>query len=333
MGHTGDTYERYYTPDHIARDFQAIYFGSPPEEDLIRSVARMGLTRDRRAPTELSPEQKAQIRKDPVLAALRQDRERYKRQLYHDGFRPLITAKGTQLYEKYEQKQREISSAYQRLQRVRLDEAIRTFYDCVDTEEITRQLSGKPATEILTLPAVEFELQERATIADMLPKPIKHNAERAKLINTLAGLCYKQETRSPRGLNRKTSDFVVTQYEKSLSRKRTKAIGCSTESPSSEQHMDTPAEGERPEIQSHLLYPMLMPYPVCLICIGSEEFPYEWRLRPRLRKDVLKKHLETHFRDPRYQKRFQCRHPHCTDLLEGMMHFKRHALDVHGVYH
>ncbi|KAF2647143.1 hypothetical protein K491DRAFT_723683 [Lophiostoma macrostomum CBS 122681] len=74
MGHTGDTYERYYTPNHIARDFQAIYFGSPSEEELIRSVARMGLARDRRAPTELSAEQQAQIRNDPMLAALRQPR-------------------------------------------------------------------------------------------------------------------------------------------------------------------------------------------------------------------------------------------------------------------
>ncbi|KAF2844130.1 hypothetical protein T440DRAFT_436829, partial [Plenodomus tracheiphilus IPT5] len=58
MGHLGSTYEKYYTPTHIARDFQSIYFGSPSEALLIESVARMGLSRDRRAPTELDNEQK-----------------------------------------------------------------------------------------------------------------------------------------------------------------------------------------------------------------------------------------------------------------------------------
>jgi hypothetical protein len=53
MGHLGSTYEKYYTPTHITRDFQSIYFGSPSEDLLIESVARMGLSQDRRAPTEL----------------------------------------------------------------------------------------------------------------------------------------------------------------------------------------------------------------------------------------------------------------------------------------
>jgi hypothetical protein len=46
MGYLGSTYEKYYTPTYIARDFQSIYFGSPLEDLLIESVARIGLTRD-----------------------------------------------------------------------------------------------------------------------------------------------------------------------------------------------------------------------------------------------------------------------------------------------
>jgi molecular chaperone GrpE (heat shock protein) len=149
MGHLGSAYEKYYTPTHIARDFQAIYFGAPSEEELIRSVASMGLSRDRRAPTELDDDQQKQVRNDPVLVALREKREKYKKMLKNEGFYPLTAGKGTRLYNKYERKKRELASTYQQLHRIRLNEVIREFHDSIDTIEITRQLSGKPATEVL----------------------------------------------------------------------------------------------------------------------------------------------------------------------------------------
>jgi hypothetical protein len=101
MGHSGDTYERYYTPTHIARDFQSIYFGTPLEEELIRSVASMGLSRDQRAPTELNDDQQQEARNNPVLVALRQKMETYKQKLYDHGFRPVSKGKGTRLHERY----------------------------------------------------------------------------------------------------------------------------------------------------------------------------------------------------------------------------------------
>ncbi|KAF1976801.1 hypothetical protein BU23DRAFT_12632 [Bimuria novae-zelandiae CBS 107.79] len=140
MGHLGSTYEKYYTPTHIARDFQAIYFGTPSEEELIRSVASMGLSRDRRAPTELDDDQQKQVRNDPVLVALREKREKYKKMLKDEGFYPLTAGKGARLYNKYERKKRELASTYQQLHRIRLNEVIREFHDSIDTIEITRQL-------------------------------------------------------------------------------------------------------------------------------------------------------------------------------------------------
>jgi hypothetical protein len=86
MGHLGSTYKKYYMPTHIACNFQAINFGSPSEDLLIQSVARMGLSRDRRAPTELGNKQQKKLRNNPVLAALRKDQETYKRQLHDQGF-------------------------------------------------------------------------------------------------------------------------------------------------------------------------------------------------------------------------------------------------------
>ena len=80
-------------------------------------------------------------------------------------------------------------------------------------------------------------------------------------------------------------------------------------------------------------YPIMLSHLVCLICIGNDEFTYEKWMRPMPRKDVLKKHVATHFRLPEYQRGFECRHLKCSTQLEGIMHFKRHAYDVHGVFH
>ncbi|KAH8702673.1 hypothetical protein GQ44DRAFT_631526 [Phaeosphaeriaceae sp. PMI808] len=143
MGHLGSTYEKYYTPTHIARDFQSIYFGSPSEDLLIQSVARMGLSLDRRAPTELDDRQLDEVRNDTALVTLRKRRERYNERLYEQGYYPLAAAEGTDLYKKYEETKRKIGSTYQKLHRERLDAAIREFHDSIDTIEIAKQLSRR----------------------------------------------------------------------------------------------------------------------------------------------------------------------------------------------
>ena len=112
MGHLRSTYEKYYTPTHIARDFQSIYFGSPSEDLLIESVARMGLSRDRRAPTELDDEQLERLQNDPALTILHKQREVYKEQLYNQGFYPLSKGEGTDLYQRYEDTKRKLGSTY-----------------------------------------------------------------------------------------------------------------------------------------------------------------------------------------------------------------------------
>ena len=86
-------------------------------------------------------------------------------------------------------------------------------------------------------------------------------------------------------------------------------------------------------VQYPCSYPMMLSHPVCLICISNDEFTYETRMRPIPRKDILKKHVAAHFRLPEYQRGFECRHLKCSTQLEGIVHFKRHAYDVHGVSH
>ncbi|KAF2845010.1 hypothetical protein T440DRAFT_502719 [Plenodomus tracheiphilus IPT5] len=265
MGHLGSTYEKYYTPTHIARDFQSIYFGSPSEALLIESVARMGLSRDRRAPTELDDEQQEKLRKDPALIILRNERQVYKNQLYDRKFYPLVEGEGTDLYKKYEDTKRKIGSTYQ------------TF-----------------------------------TIAGMLFKPIQGDNSRA--------------------LKRKRVDSVL--YEPTGSnysnKRKTGAEGIERSSPDQDGEI---ARDERDAPHREDFYPVQLPHPVCLICIGNVDFAYDRRMQRIPRKDVLTKHVKKRFRLPELQSGFTCRHPSCSDKLFGEMHFMRHALDVHAVSH
>jgi hypothetical protein len=93
-----------------------------------------------------------------------------------------------------------MNSTYQRLYREQLESAVREFHELIDTIKIARQLSRMAADKVLTLPAVEFELQERGTVASMLFKPIQDGKARVKFVQTLATLSHKQETWQPQVL-------------------------------------------------------------------------------------------------------------------------------------
>ena len=161
MGHRhGSTYERYYMPDLIERDFQSIYFGTPSQDLLIQSVARMGISRDRRAPTELTEDQKLEIRNNLELVQLRKDRKRYKDEIYRQKYDSMEAAKGTDLYDRYKCVEHKISSMSNKLRRKRLDQAFQDFHDSVDIIEVNKQLYGITATGILTRPAIQYELCE-----------------------------------------------------------------------------------------------------------------------------------------------------------------------------
>ncbi|KAI9861117.1 MAG: hypothetical protein M1813_005546 [Trichoglossum hirsutum] len=54
-------------PDLIERDFQFIYFGTSSQDLLIQSVVRMGLSRNRQILTELSKDQKLEVKNDLEL--------------------------------------------------------------------------------------------------------------------------------------------------------------------------------------------------------------------------------------------------------------------------
>ncbi|RYN70824.1 hypothetical protein AA0117_g10090 [Alternaria alternata] len=318
IGNTATTYEKHYTPLHIARDFQSIYFGSPAEDRLISSVGQMGLTRDRRAPTRLNEAQMKALREDPKFKTLCKKRDYYRSKLHGEGYRPISQARGTRLYGEYDRYKREVNNRLQKLVRDGIESARCDFYESIDSKEVKMQLDGTAAAEVPTLQTVEYELCERAAIASMLPKPFQDDSDRIEFIEKLAELCRKQEKRQTKTSNRKrTTGFNVDGgNDAQLSNKRIRG-------------MAEVAEKDLPVSK----LPLKLSYPMCLICIGNEAFADEVRMKPRPRKDVLNKHVDYHFSHPEFETPFQCFHPDCFRELVDKGHFKRHAYDVHNVLH
>lgn len=287
----------------------------------------MGLSRDRRAPTELNDAQRKEVWNDPLLQDLRNKRDLYKKHLRDAGYYPAAEGKGTEDYENYEAAKSKIASVSQRLQKQRLETAIREFHESIDTVEIAKQLSGQAAEDVLTLPATEFELEERASVASMLFKPVQNDGMRAKFVRLLIQLCRRQETRRPKSSKRKKTEWVVCAGE--TLNKRNKQFSVAEKGLQEFEPHQRNATGK---IQSLQDFPIALRYPICLICIGNKEFTHERRLK-LWRKDSLKRHIEVHFKESEYQAEFECRHPSCSEKLNGIGHFMRHALDVHGVCH
>jgi hypothetical protein len=138
---------------------------------------------------------------------------------------------------------------------------------------------------------VEFELREQATTAGMLFTPFRNDKGRVKFVENLARLCHRQETARPKRSKRKKMDFIIFKSEKTSHVRKRKYIGLkSTLSYQTPDHAslkeESPDNEDRGTAQQQLgtsdateLYPMELPYPVCLFCIGNKAFTYKKRMR------------------------------------------------------
>ncbi len=156
-------YRRYYLPDFIDRDCQAIYLGTVPQDQLLRRVGRLPFHLD--APPALTDAQKAEIRNDPDLLRLYRRRDKVARKIKEKYF-PMKAAEGTRRYKRHQRLQRRINCLQQKLKAERFDKAQANFWKTIYIEIVDKQLQGVlPSTEPLTLSTMEYELEERDTIA------------------------------------------------------------------------------------------------------------------------------------------------------------------------
>ena len=227
MGHHGDTYQQFYMSDLLERDFQSIYFGTPSHEALIQHAARMGTSRDACAPTDLTNEQKIAFGAElPEVSELRRQREECVQELKCQGYQPLAAARGHPLYERYCSADKAMRSLKTVLRRRRVEQAIREFHRDVHAKDISTQLGaeGGDNAGVVCRPTVQFEFNERAALAEMLPRPLHMLADatadqvRKQFIRSLTLYCSRQESRQ---------DELCT--ESRLRAKRSATFECDTE--------------------------------------------------------------------------------------------------------
>jgi hypothetical protein len=76
------------------------------------------------------------------------------------------------LFERHAEKQRELNSLKTKLTRAKFDKIIDESHKTVHTEEVDRQLRGiLPSPAQLIRRPFEYELDERATVAQLLFQP------------------------------------------------------------------------------------------------------------------------------------------------------------------
>ncbi|KAH6704086.1 hypothetical protein BKA61DRAFT_416761, partial [Leptodontidium sp. MPI-SDFR-AT-0119] len=171
MGNSGDVYERHYMPSFIDADCQAIYLGTTRREDLIRAVGR--LERHDDAPDKLNDTQKKEISNHPYILKKVKARKSYALKIKEDGYATIKAAEGTFWYKKHHEAQRKINCKKNKLRNELLDNAINNFHETVHVDEVDRQMRGiLPDTEVLTPSTIEYELEERATVAKLLFQPL-----------------------------------------------------------------------------------------------------------------------------------------------------------------
>jgi hypothetical protein len=159
-------YRRYYQPDFIDRDCQAIYLGTVLQDNLIQKVGQLPFYTE--VPPALTDAQKAEVKNDPRLLRLCQKRDRLSKMIKKD-FSTIKAAQRTQQYKKHKKLQARINSLKQKLNTEQFDKATKDFWATVYTKEVNKQLQEiLLSTELLVLPTIKYKLQEQATVAKLL---------------------------------------------------------------------------------------------------------------------------------------------------------------------
>ena len=141
MGHEGSTYEKFYIPDLLLKDFQSIYFGTPSNQKLIESAGQMGMSRDNRAPVKLTEKEREEIRALPEISTLRKNRAKLVRKIAKQ-YGSVNKAKGTVLYEEYQRVRIRVINKTASKQRDWLKRSIANFHSNIDSAYIQMQREG-----------------------------------------------------------------------------------------------------------------------------------------------------------------------------------------------
>jgi len=346
MGHRqgGGTYERYYMPGFIDADCQGIYLGNPPRNSLVDAVGRLGLTRDRRAPTGLTQDQRDEIKNHPEVVRLRRERDRCTQRIYDNGFQTIPEAVGTEWHTRHKEAQAAVARTISALTRKRRELAIQEFHDTIDTIEVNKQLQGiKPQKEILAPSTMDYELKERGVVAGLLFTSLDHLDERqvsevrVQLIKGYMQLCIRQESlRRYRALNSavqaaiESVDATAGAISRSLQKKRKLSQVVEGDPQNDRKRIKSPQPFNAPR---RTLGRPNLPALKCPFCSSSAEVGSQKRNHTYSRIDCLRKHIrEQHLQRRPANKDLNCSFEGCPSILESTKHFLNHAARQHGLF-
>ncbi|MCJ1422042.1 hypothetical protein MMC32_008411 [Xylographa parallela] len=199
----------WYLDQEVRFDTKACYLGRP-SNDVVQKMARLAsLTADRSAPTELSSEQKAELRRHPQVIRLSQKNRALTNKIHAAGYRPISTAKGTPLFEQKKRIEARLNCVKTTIRNRMIEKARKRHFRKADTVAFDSQFSVTGATQTFspnTSPTkpVTCHLPERVAVVRLTCTHADGLTEQAKLtqrihaIEARAALCHRQESRRRR---------------------------------------------------------------------------------------------------------------------------------------
>lgn len=123
----------YYLDQEIRFDTESCYLGKPSNE-VVQKMARLAsLTADASAPTELSSEQKTQLKQHPHMIRLGQRNKALTARIHNAGYKTVDDAIGTTLYTKKKKAEARLNCTKIKLRSYMIAQARKRYFRTADT--------------------------------------------------------------------------------------------------------------------------------------------------------------------------------------------------------
>lgn len=315
MGHRkGGTFASYVS---VLDDTQSIYMGTPTRDSLLNLAIHANLKRDASAPQDLTIEQKESLEMDSELRDLRKAHKSLRITLLAE-FRRLQKAREANdaRWHEFIRLRNKIWARHRKLYRKAKKTARDEFFQNIGNQIIERNHQGNPIIftpdashiqpERRALSHLEFKNRDVDTVGDaeLLEDRIQSLELRLKLHSLHVPRTLKKRIKFGQHVSKKagaTEDFRW-KHPKKTGTDRGLLLSKSS----------TGLE--------------------CPVCLGRKDLHPSARTYPYARKDVLKRHFETHKlpfvfkRDGR-----QCDYPGCLEVLFTLARYKIHLEDDHNI--
>lgn len=314
------TFLKYYLDRRIDKNLPALIRGLNPDEDIMHAACRMSRTIDPNRPQDLTTVQSSSVNQRPEILALVQRRDELRQQLG----RPLSRHRGTVKYDAYRKLNQEINGARERARNALLSQLQEKYDQEQPMLEVQRQLS-----EATLEKAVKTKLQRSEELPPLqkrliecllsLPPPTldQEMHRRTEAIDAVAVYCQFEEGETCRLPRNKRFENDVVELDGPDNHPP------EDEATESNSQPDSPLEAAfRSIMKDHR--PLF-----CFICLGQTELDMKKRVQQFASHGDVSKHIKRkHLQNFATSTEIACNV--CNRKFDKMMHFQRHAIDLHS---